>query len=230
MAAQRTESVYRHRSSWAAPLAFLRDHEGPNYRVEVVPTAEHWEAYYVPAAGFALARGWYRQLDLAQNRVLYRSQIAPRAYRAWLRRLGIRYVLLPRAGLDGSGARPEAALLRSGRSGLVQAYVDGLWEVYELPRATPILSGRGGGELTLFGHDRIAGRVDAAGDYVLRVRYMPYWRVASGAVCVVPRGDGSSTVLRSRRAGRFELVSDERPGQLLENVVAADSARCPSPD
>ena len=118
MAAQRTESVYRARTAWLPALAFLQRHEGPNFRVEVVPTAEHWEAYYVPAAGFALARGWYRQLDLAQNPLLYGERIAAPAYRAWLRRLGIRYVLLPRAGLDGSGARPEAALLASGASGL----------------------------------------------------------------------------------------------------------------
>jgi hypothetical protein len=226
MAAQRTESVYRARTAWLPALAFLQRHEGPNFRVEVVPTAEHWEAYYVPAAGFALARGWYRQLDLAQNPLLYGERIAAPAYRAWLRRLGIRYVLLPRAGLDGSGARPEAALLASGASGLRPAFSDLLWTIYELPRATPILSGPAAARLTELGHARIAGWTATPGDYTLRVRYMPYWRVVSGAVCVAPRGDGASTILRSRHGGRFVLASEERPGEVIENVAAGDRANC----
>src|SRR5206468_194085 len=83
MAAERTQSVLRAPAAWTPALGFLRTHDGPNFRVEVVPTREHWEAYYVPAAGFALARGWYRQIDLAQNPLLYRDRIPALAYRAW---------------------------------------------------------------------------------------------------------------------------------------------------
>jgi hypothetical protein len=228
MAAQRTESVYRPRAAWTPALAFLERHEGPNYRVEVVPTAEHWEAYYVPAAGFALARGWYRQLDLAQNPLLYRPRIAPAAYHAWLRRLGVRYVLLPHAGLDGSGAQPEAALLASGRSGLVRAYRDSLWTIYELPHATPILSGPAETRLTDFGHAAVSGWTAAPGDYLLRVRYMPYWRIVAGDICLEPADGGAATTLRSLHGGRFALRSEEQPGEVLENVVAEDQARCPA--
>jgi len=224
MASQRLENGYRSREAWRPALAFLRGHSTPDFRVEVVPTAEHWEAYYVPAAGFALARGWYRQLDLAQNPLLYRGRIAPRAYRAWLRRNAVRFVLLPSEGLDGSGALPEARLLRSGRSGLDVAFRSALWTIYELPDATPILAG---GRLTQLGHARIAGRAPRRGGYLLRVRYMPYWRVAAGAVCVLPARGGAATTLRALRPGRFALVSDERPGEVLENVVGAD-ARCPT--
>jgi hypothetical protein len=226
MAAERTTSGLRDRSAWVAPLAFLRTHDGPNFRVEVVPTHEHWEAYYVPAAGFSLARGWYRQLDIAQNPLLYRDRVAPRAYRGWLRRNAIRFVLLPSEGLDGSGALAEAELLRSGRSGLRVVFRNALWTIYALPHATPILSG---GRLTELGHDRIAGSLPAAGSYLLRLRYMPYWRVAAGAVCVSEAAGGSATTLHVRRAGRFELVSDERPGEVLENVVAPGSAACERP-
>ncbi len=225
MAAQRTESSLRNPTAWSPPLAFLRAHDGPNFRVEVVPTAEHWEAYYVPAAGFALARGWYRQIDIAQNPLLYRKQIGPIAYRAWLRRNAIRFVLLPHGGLDGSGARPEADLLRSGRSGLVAGFRSADWTIYELPHATPILSGPGPARLTELAHARISGWTRAAGDYRLRVRYMPYWRPAAGRVCVLAAGDGS-TILRVARPGRFRLVSEERPGEVLENVVAARGAAC----
>jgi hypothetical protein len=226
MAAQRTTSVLRDRIAWAPALAFVRAHEGPNYRIEVVPTAEHWEAYYVPAAGFALARGWYRQIDLAQNPVLYRDRIAPRAYRSWLRGNGVRYVLLPSGGLDSSGALPEAQLLRSGRSGLAVRFRNATWTIYELPRATPILSGGGRARLTVFSHARIAGTA-TAGTYRLRVRYMRYWR-ATGKVCVEPAADGAATTLRVLAPGRFALASDERPAQVIEQVVDADSARCPT--
>jgi hypothetical protein len=225
MAAQRTVSTLRDRAAWTPALAFLRTHDGPNYRVEVVPTVEHWEAFYVPAAGFALARGWYRQIDIAQNPLLYRDRIAPAAYRAWLRRNAIRFVLLPSEGLDGSGARPEAELLASQRSGLVAAFRNADWTIYELPRATPVLSGPGRSRLTEFGHARIAGWTAKPGDYRLRVRYMPYWRLGAGRVCVAAAADGS-TVLRVARPGRFALVSEERPGEVIENVVAARGTAC----
>ena len=35
-----------------------------------------------------------------------------------------------------------------------------------------------------FKHDRIALRVTEPGTYRLAVRYMPYWEVKRGAVCV----------------------------------------------
>ena len=49
-----------------APLAL-----GPTYRVEVVGTADHWEAVYLPQAGIPIVRGWFRQDDFPQNEVLY---------------------------------------------------------------------------------------------------------------------------------------------------------------
>src|SRR5207253_373351 len=76
-------------SFWAPALAFLRAHSPPSYRVEAVPTTQHWEAYYLPRNGFAISRGWYRQLDLARNPLLYRRTIPADAYRSWLRSLGV---------------------------------------------------------------------------------------------------------------------------------------------
>jgi hypothetical protein len=64
-----------HAVFWAPAVAYIRAHSGPNYRVEVVPTAAHWEAYWIPHGGLPLARGWYRQLDVVDNPLLYRSQI-----------------------------------------------------------------------------------------------------------------------------------------------------------
>jgi hypothetical protein len=194
---------------WAPALGYLARHATPDHRVEVVPTFGHWEAYWVPRAGFALARGWYRQIDLADNPELYEQPLDAAAYRSWLRRLGVRWVLLPDARLGPMGAEREAELLRSGRAGLVRVFTSENWTVYELPSATPILTGPAPARLVRLDHERIAGRVEASGRYQLRVRYTPYWRVAEGGVCVRP-GPNGMTELVARRPGRFELAVGSR--------------------
>ena len=56
----RSADSLAHASFWRPMLGFLSAHPAPGFRVEVVPTSNHWEAYFVPRAGLALARGWYR--------------------------------------------------------------------------------------------------------------------------------------------------------------------------
>jgi hypothetical protein len=186
---------------WAPALAFLDEHADPNHRVEVVPTGDHWEAYWLPHSGFALARGWYRQLDAAENPLFYEQPLVATRYRAWLRRLGVRYVLLPDTQLGRAGEEREAELLRSGRSGLrLVAAPDG-WRIYELPRPAPILAR---GSLTRYGHESVAGVLAARGEHRLAVRFTPYWQVAAGDVCVRRAPDGMTTLVAERR-GRFEL-------------------------
>ena len=68
-------------SFWRPAIRFLRAHAQPGYRVEVVPTAEHWEAYWIPKSGLPLARGWYRQLDVTDNPALYTNDLDAPAYR-----------------------------------------------------------------------------------------------------------------------------------------------------
>jgi hypothetical protein len=199
---------------WAPALRFLERHSTSDYRVEVVPTFDHWEVYWLPRAGFAIARGWYRQLDIVENPVLYAKTLTPAAYRRWLRRMGIRFVLLPRAALSSQGAAREAAVLRSGRSGLTRAFRSRDWTIYELPAAVPLLTGPGDAQITTMGHERIAGWTAARGDYRLRVNYTRYWTVTAGRVCVRPSGDGM-TLVRVARSGRFALVLKEQPGRLM---------------
>jgi hypothetical protein len=43
-------------------------------------------------------------------------------------------------GLDGKGTATETAVVDSGRSGLVQVFGDRNWSIYELPKATPLLT------------------------------------------------------------------------------------------
>jgi hypothetical protein len=211
---------------WAPALGFLDGRLGADHRVSVVPMFGHWEAYFVPRAGFAMARGWYRQLDLVENPELYRDPLTPETYRRWLERLGVRYVLLPEARLGPMGADREAELLRSGRAGLVPVFRSADWTIYQHPRATPILTGPAPASLDVLSHSRIAGSVGAPGTYRLRVRYTQYWRVAAGAVCLERAPDGM-TRLVARRAGRFVLAPPERAASVLRAAVAERRTTCP---
>jgi hypothetical protein len=154
--------------------------------VEAVDTKGHWAAVYLPRAGIPLARGWFRQNDFPQNRVLY-SPLGPRAYRAWLRRLGVRYVVLTDAPRDYS-ARSEAQLLLTGRSGLRIVFWDAHVTVYEVPRPRPLLVGRGGAQVLALTQTRILVRVSEPGTYRLAVRYSPYWQLSQG--CIERSRDG----------------------------------------
>jgi hypothetical protein len=191
---------------WRPALDFLRHQETVGYRIEAVPTAGHWEAYYLPRAGYPIARGWYRQLDLALNSVLYSSSLTPTAYRRWLAAHAVKYVLLPhRLALDGSGAEPEARLLSAGRSGLNEVFDHNGWTIYRVPNATPILSGPAPSGITSFGHDNIDAWVAKPGRYRLLVRYTPSL-TSSPRICIQP-APGGMTSLIAKRPGRFELVN-----------------------
>ena len=199
------DSATAHEAYWAPALDFLRVRLDPAHRVEVVPTFGHWEAWWVPRAGFPLARGWYRQLDVVQNPELYEEPLTPEAYRRWLRRMAVRYVLLPSARLGPLGAQREADLLRSGRSGLLPVYTSSDWRIYELPNAPGLLTGPAPATLVALTHERVEGRVAAPGTYTLRVRSMPYWKVEDGAVCLERAANGM-TRLVAREPGRFVIA------------------------
>jgi hypothetical protein len=191
-------------SFWEPALDFLEERWSPDYRVEVVPTGDHWEAYRFPRAGFPLARGWYRQLDIAQNPLFYEEPLEPEGYRAWLEAMGVRWVLLPHTQLGRVGEEREAELLRSGRAGLEEVGAAGDVTVYEMPDATPILTGPAEAHLTALGHDRVEGEVAGAGRYRLAVRWTPTWRVEAGEICLREASDGMTEIVADA-AGTFVL-------------------------
>jgi hypothetical protein len=222
---ERTDVRPASRAFWASGLDYLADRSGPQYRVEVVPTFDHWEAYWLPRAGIPLARGWYRQIDIARNELFYERPLDAAAYRSWLRELGVRFVVLPETRLGQKGEEREAQLLRSGHSGLSRVFADGNVTIYELRRAVPILTGPGSPRLTRLDHSRIEGTLSAPGAYLLRVRHTRYWRVRAGAVCV-ERAARGMTRLRATRPGRFALSVPERPASLVRLLVGRPPARC----
>ena len=224
-ALDRTDVRASHRAFWAPAVTFLAERSTANYRVEVVPTFDHWEAYWLPRAGIPIARGWYRQIDIARNELFYEKALAPAAYRRWLRGMGVRFVVLPATRLGQKGEEREAALLLSGGSGLREAFRSPQLRIFEVPRPEPILTGPGAPTVTRFDHAGIEGRLPAAGSYRLRIRYTRYWRVRAGAVCV-ERAAGGMTVLRAMRPGRFALAVPEGPGALVRSLVGRAPARC----
>ena len=209
-AVHRTDGRSAEASFWAPALELVAEDWTPDYRVEVVPTGDHWESYWVPRAGFPLARGWYRQLDIAQNPLFYESPLEPEAYRKWLDSMGVRYVLLPDTQLGRIGEEREAELVRSGRAGLVEVGGAGNVTVYEVPDARPLLTGPGEAHITSMEHDRVEGEVSAPGTYRLAVRWTPTWRVESGDVCVEEGPDAMTQIVASA-PGPFTLGIGWRP-------------------
>jgi hypothetical protein len=188
------------RAYWEPAIAYLHRHLTLSYRVEAVDTAGHWDAVYLPRAGVPLARGWFRQNDFPQNKILYRD-LQRSAYVAWLRSLGVRYVVLTDAPLDYS-ARDEAQLIRSGRSGLRPVLWTPHLTVYAVPSPRPLITGPAPARVIELTQTRVAVRVRAPGSYRLAVRYSPYWSASSG--CLDP-GRDSMIRIRVPAAGNVEL-------------------------
>ncbi len=202
-------------SYWAPAIHYLHTHLEPGYRVEVVPTAAHWEADWIPKAGIPLARGWYQQIDEVDNSLFYSSSLDAPTYVAWLRQNAVRYVVLAKtAPLDWHGGPREAQIVRQGAGGLTPVFSGQNWLIYELPQATPLLTGPASAVVTMFGHTQTSGSVAGAGKYLLREHYNPYWHL-SGAGCVAP-GPNQMTILNLPRDEKFSLTAPRTLGQMVD--------------
>ena len=209
---------------WQPAIAYLQQHSKPGFRVEVVPTAAHWESYWIPKAGLSLARGWYRQTDEADNPVLYTKHFDAAAYRRWLRSAAVEYVLLASTPLDWDGGPQEARILRSSASGLRVVFRSKDWTIYRLAHPTPLLTGPAPAKVTAVGHTSIRGVVSAPGRYLLRTHYSPYWRL-QGAGCV-RRAPGSMTWVELSRAGPFAVSVPSSADGLLDAATARHHGPC----
>jgi hypothetical protein len=187
------------------------------FRTEIPFTRFHWEAWVV-ASHFPLARGWERQLDIADNPLFYRHHLTAAEYDRWLHDNAIRFVAAPDASLDYS-AQDEMALIDRGLPFLHLVTRSAHWRVYAVSHATPIASGVA--TLTGLGPDWLTLRARAPGAVRLRVRFTPYWELVRGSGCVAP--DGHWTRLTLRRAGPVKLVTRFSLGR-----IRATSPRCRS--
>ncbi len=197
------------KASYYAPLLSELRKLGVGYgarpaRIEVVATADHWEARFV-APHVMIARGWERQLDLYRNGLFYADSkpLDAQRYRTWLSQNAISYVALPDAPLDYS-AHTEARLVRSGRAGyLHEVWRSAHWRLFAVLDATPLASPPG--ILQSLSSDSLTLYAPRAGVYTVQVRFTPYWALASGSGCVAPASAGWTEV-QAHRAGSFHVV------------------------
>ncbi|MFF9796813.1 hypothetical protein [Streptomyces rochei] len=175
-------------------------------RVEVVPARDHREAAAL-APHVHLARGWNRQLDVERGRLFYDGTFSPAAYRDWLDRWAVGFVVLPSAKPDGP-AEAEAALVRDPdlRPGWLEpVWQDEHWRIFRVRDAVPLVSEPGtvvaatGAELVL--------RVDRPGSVTVRVAWSPWLRTDGGCLA----RDGEFARLTVEAPGEYRLSSRYGP-------------------
>ncbi len=196
-------------ASYFQPVAtWLREHDGVAARVEVPPTANHWESAYL-APGFELARGWLRQLDTTRDDIFYgdEGRLTDRAYRAWLHDNAIRYVALPDAPLDYSSVA-ERRLILSEPPYLEPRWSDAHWRIYEVREPAPLVQplDTGAAQIRSVGHNGFALDVTRPGEFLVRVAFTPYWSIARGQGCLLRHGDW--TLARANGPGIFRVAAD----------------------
>ncbi len=183
-------------------------------RIEVVAGATHWEARWV-APHVMIARGWERQLDRYRNGLFYEeaTPLSAARYDAWLSAQAISYVALPDSKLDYSAAA-EARLLR-GQAGagsataaqptpdLREIWSSRHWRLFAVTPAQPLAQPPA--TLTALGRDSFTVQAPSTGDYLVRVRFTPYWKLASGSGCVSEGHEGWTRV-QARAAGSMHVV------------------------
>ena len=197
-------------ASYYAPLLAELARLGVGYgrvpaRIEVVPTVDHWEARYV-APAVMIARGWERQLDRYRNGLFYSSApLTPaRGTVRWLDAQAISYVALPDASLDYS-AKAEARLLRGQaltgprRRPAGSLALAALAPVRGAARAA---TGAVGGPSTQATTESFSLRAAAPGDYLVLIRFTPYWAVARGRGCVAQTAGGWTSLRAEGTRGR----------------------------
>ena len=199
---------------WSPTIDYLKRNLRPSYRVEAVDTAGHWPADFLARARIPLARGWFRQEDFPQNRVLC-GELGAKAYVHWLRRVSVRYVVLTAAPPDYS-ARAEARLLRSGRSGLVAVRRTTTTTIFEVPSPRPLISAPA--RVLSLGYSTIKLHVPVPGTYRLNVTYAPYWHTRKGCLTRAPDG---MTQLTVRRTGTVSIRFAVTATRALEAVVGS---------
>jgi hypothetical protein len=205
-------------SAYFRPAArWLREHDAQGMRIEVPPTANHWESAYL-APKFELARGWLRQLDTTRDDLFYDDKaLTAASYGAWLRANAISYVALPDASLDYS-SQEERRLILSEPGYLTPRFASPHWRIYEVDHPKPLVSplGAAAAETLWFGRQGFSLDVKRPGKFLVRVNY---WSIAHGAGCILHRGDW--TIARASRPGIFRVAADFSVGRAWNAVTGA---------
>lgn len=174
---------------------------GEPVRIEIPPTRDRWEAYYV-SPEFPLARGWERQAETDELH-LFRFGLSPRSYRNWLAANGVSYVAIPDAPLDYLAHREEL-LIDRGLPYLTPIWSNGDWRLFAVRGATGLVDRPA--RISAIGADWFELRVPHAAEFELRIHFSPYWRVSAGDACLRERGPW--TVVEASRAATIHVDTD----------------------
>lgn len=200
--------------------AWLRAHGGEGMRIEVPPTANHWESAFL-APSFELARGWLRQLDTTRDDVFYdQDELTDATYSAWLRDNAISYVALPDAPLDYSSVA-ERRLIVADPPYLRLRWSSPHWRIYEVRDPKPLIAPLAGSaaQVLWVGRQGFALDVHRPGEFLVRVNFTPYWSIVRGAGCILRHGDW--TVARATHPGVFRVRADFSLGRAWNAVTGA---------
>lgn len=209
-------------SFWSPPLAVLDRLNDSQHRLHVVATKKHAEAYFVPRAGYAITRGWFRQDDAVHNE-LFTRDFGQAEYVAWLRRMGVEYVLLPHVALDPTSVREPTILASSPAFDVVADEPD--WTLYRLVGTQPLvrsLSGpgaAGGGvaRVDAFDTSLVSLSLPAPGSYEVKVSWSPYWSVVEGEATLAC-SDEDFVLVKAAAAGPLVLELTVTPGTIADRV------------
>jgi hypothetical protein len=199
---------------------WLQRHGAQGKRIEVPPTANHWEAAYL-APRFELARGWLRQLDTTRDDLFYdEKELTSVSYGGWLRGNAISYVALPDAPLDYSSSA-ERRLILSDPSYLTLRFHSAHWRIYQVDDPQPLVASTGAAQArTLWvGRQGFALDVSRPGEFLVRVNFTPYWSISRGSGCIIR--DGDWTIARAARPGTFRVSADFSLGRAWDAVTGA---------
>ncbi|MCX5380513.1 hypothetical protein [Streptomyces sp. NBC_00091] len=198
---------------WAADtdgvLAALGRLGADRTRVEAVMARSHREAAvlapYVP-----LARGWNRQADVERGRLFY-GGFTPRAYRAWLDRWAVGFVVV-HDGPPDAASEDEHALVTGGPAYLEPVWRDRNWRIYRVRDAVPLVD-----------PPATVRRADGAG-IVVR---MP--RPATVTVRIVdsPWLSADTGCLEPMREDGFARLTTREPGDVtISSAYLSEGRRC----
>ncbi|HVY77744.1 MAG TPA: hypothetical protein VG898_04485 [Solirubrobacterales bacterium] len=208
-------------SYFEPPARWLRAHGGASVRVEVPPTANHWESAYL-ATQFELARGWLRQLDTTRDDIFYSEdeRLTAASYRRWLHRNAISYVALPDAPLDYSSVA-ERRLILSAPPYLDLRWSSPHWRIYAVADPRPLVEpiGAAAARTLWVGRQGFGLDVTRPGDFLVRVNFTPYWSISRGAGCLLRHGDW--TIARATHPGVLRVAADFSLGRAWNAVTGA---------
>jgi hypothetical protein len=197
------------KAAYFEPLAhWLRANGGEGARIEVPPTANHWESAYL-SPEVELARGWLRQIDTTRDDVFYDDggELTDSQYRAWLHDNAVRFVALPDAPLDYSSVG-ERRLILSEPPYLRLRWRSPHWRVYTVLDHAPLVepAGNAAARVLQVGRQGFTLDVVRPGDFLVRVSFTPYWSIGRGHGCLLRRGEW--TMARAESPGIFHVGAD----------------------